>query len=118
MKDNALLSQDWYDFVHAKRIVDYYPKVVSVQIRIELTWSSKVVREYDLRPDASIHLSIDCLNPNCTSKFVMTGILEETLRTGASRQGVLSCNGRETSKPGAYSCSCMLDYSIELVMKE
>ena len=112
-RSNTIFDLDWYDQVHAKKLKELYPNVSSVHVIIRRVLGKIEVREFDLAPEDADHLSISCLNPDCTSKFVLTDILEDSLRKKVVKKGVLTCKGRETNKPGAYSCSCMLEYHIK-----
>ena len=115
MKNNSetLRNQDWLDYVNAKKLKTIYPDVSSVHIRLCRILFSQTVCEYDIKPNDQVHLSTDCLNPNCTSKFILTGILEASLRERKTKVGILPCKGKESNKREAYSCSCQLEYLIE-----
>lgn len=112
-RSNTIFDLDWYDQVHAKKLKELYPNVSSVHVILRRVLGKIEVREYELTPEDTVHLSINCLNPDCTSKFVLTDILEDSLRNRKEREGILPCKGRETKKPDAYSCSCVLEYHIE-----
>ena len=104
---------DWYDHVHAKKVKDLYPNISSVHIRLERDWCSTDVSDYFIGPEDPVHLSIDCLNPDCTSKFILTSFLEQAMRTGQKKEGTVYCQGKESSKPGALQCDGKLTYIIE-----
>ena len=93
---NTIFDLDWYDQVHAKKLKELYPKVSSVHVILRRVLGKIVVREYNLAPEDAVHLSINCLNPDCTSNFVLTDILEDSLRNKKEREGILPCKGRET----------------------
>lgn len=112
-----LESQDWYDKTHAEKIKARYPNVSSVHIEIERCLLNTDVKKEDLSPEDPVHLSINCLNPDCTKKFILTNILEESLRTGKHVTRRIPCSGQESSKPGAYRCSCTLTCTITPILK-
>lgn len=112
-KIKMISALDWYDLVNAKKLKELYPNASFVHIVLRRVLGKVDVRDYYLAPEDSVHLSIDCLNPDCTSKFVLNDILKDSLRNKGAREGILFCKGHETDKPGAYSCSCMLEYHIE-----
>lgn len=108
---------DWNNLVHAKKVKELYPNVSFVHIQLKRDWCSTDVSDYFIGPDDPVHLSIDCLNPDCTRKFILTSILEQAMRTGKKKEGTIYCQGKESSKPGALLCSGKLVYIIEPIMK-
>lgn len=109
---NTRFQLDWVDRVNAKRILDVYPEVSLVHIKLTTHYFEPVVFEYDLHPEDPLHLSVPCPNLDCTSKFILTNQLIMALKTKTVQKDVIFCDGRETNKPGAYSCSAWLEYSI------
>lgn len=108
---------DWYDHVHAKKIKELYPEVNSIHIRLKRDWCSPDVSDYVFVPEDPIPFSIDCLNPDCTGKYILTSLLEQAIRDRQRKEGIVYCEGKESSKPGALSCSGRLEYFIEPKMK-
>lgn len=112
-RSNTIFDVDWYDQGHAKKLKELYPNVSCVHVFLRRVLGKIEVREFDLTPEDAVHLAINCLNPDCTSKFVLTDILMDSLRKNEVKKGTLPCKGKETNKRGAYSCSCLLEYHIE-----
>ncbi len=110
-------EQDWYNRTHVRTIKEMYPKVSSVCIKLQTTWFKVKTSEWSMPLDSPLYLSEFCQNPDCTSLFCLTSILEDALRTGKTKSGRICCDGRESGNPGASGCSCYLDYTIDPKMK-
>ena len=116
---NDINSQDWYDLTHAKRIKDVYPNVTDIHVRLIRRYYSPLMSNdesettYILGNEERLHLSISCLNPDCTHKFILTNELIDSLNSGLLKEGRLLCKGKESGSKSAYSCLGELEYCIE-----
>ena len=111
-------QHDWIEQINAKPIKDSFPNVSYISIKLQTRWCSVKTEEWRMMPDSPLHLSKRCENHReCGRIFNLTGILAEALSSGKGKTGRLLCDGKESRKPGAYGCDCVLEYSIKPIMK-
>ena len=117
-------TRQWREQSTAPFIGEVYKKVKAVNIEVEITFKSGVLRNpsinkwrRDLGPSDRLYLHYECTNRDCTGNgFYLTRALQKALESRSCIEGEMWCDGKEDWKYIKSSgCSCMtcLKYKIE-----
>ena len=114
----------WQAETTARIINDVYKDVKVVNVSLEITFKSAVLRDLyikkyqcTMKPSDKLYLQYDCVNKDCSSDgFDLTSELRNALASRRCVEGVMHCAGKEDWKyvgASGFSCMTTLKYRIE-----